>query len=96
MVKLTKSTADRAGEIICAYFVLQQRRALVEDQEAPYFDLDDLRKYADKCGEEYRYCLTQCKDIADLEILHRAVQKQLHVDNDAYAHATKTKKRKSK
>lgn len=93
MVKLTKSTADRAAEIICASFVLQMRRALSEDQEATYVDLDDLREYAEQCGQSYRTRLTECKDFADMEILHRAVEQQLNVNSNAYELAFKPKKK---
>lgn len=96
MVKLSKSTADRAAVIICAAFVLQQRRALQEDQEATYVDLPDLQEYAEQCAIGYNNRLAACKDFADMEILHRAVEQQLNINSNAYEQAFKPKKGKRK
>jgi len=91
---LGPKTLDRAAEIILAHFVLQQRRAMHDNPDSEYVDLDTLREYAEECAAGYRKCLKACKDFTDHEILLWTTLSKLDESSDEYLKALKLKKRK--
>lgn len=87
MIQLGPRTVDRAETIITAHFVVQMRNAKKSDKDAPYVSLEDIKVYASKCAKGYRKNLRACKDLADHEVLYRAVQQLLDPTSLEYANA---------
>lgn len=87
MIQLSRATADRAEEIICAHFVMQQRNAFKRNKKAIYVDLKSLSKYAAKCAIGYRQNLKAARDFVDHEVLFRATQELLDINSTEYEKA---------